>query len=97
MGDLIYKICKLSKTERQSIVLSKILIQHKPLRVDLSFDGTIDIETLNYLVTLSNDLMISYRTFGKNELYLLGNLLLLHKQKVESSWHQFILNIKLDE
>mgnify|MGYP007108018127 CR=1 FL=1 len=49
------------------------------------------MEILNYLVALTNDLKISYRIFERNELYLLGNLIILHKEKVENSWHQFDL------
>lgn len=56
LSELMDKVCKLSREDRAVLTKSKIIDQKRKLKINMSYEGNIDIEVLDYLVKLANEI-----------------------------------------
>ena len=89
LTDLMEKVCKFSREDRAVLVKSKILDQKRKLKLNMSYEGNIDIEVLDYLVKLASEIQFEYHQIDKLEASLIHTVHVQSPEKVGNSFHFF--------
>ena len=89
ISELIERICKTSKEDRAMLIKSKIIDQKRKLKINMSYEGNIDIEILDYFVKLASDIKFEYQKIDKLEANLIHTVHMQNPEKVGNSFHFF--------